>query len=124
MMSTLKATPGPWFVNDLRASKMRELGWKGPSVDKILIMDKSPSDVARSGDGDNCIIARIAFENRTEELNDGNLADAHLLAAAPDLYQTLSNIVTLFESNIKRDAPAQLEAAREALSRARGETSK
>ena len=85
MSGIAEHTPGPWFVDDLRASRLRALGWVGPSIDKILICSCSPEEIARTEDGSDCIIARIAFDNRPEELGESNLADAKLIAAAPVL---------------------------------------
>lgn len=86
------ATPRPWFVNDLRASKMRELGWDGPlTVDVIHILDRPPSEIARTGDSYNSIIAKIVFDNRSEELTEGNLADAELIVTAVNAHADLMN---------------------------------
>jgi len=77
---------GPWYVRDLRASEMRRMGWTGPSIDRILITNKTGPEIIRD-EGEDCIVARIQFDNRTEELGDDNLADALLMAAAPDLLE-------------------------------------
>jgi len=81
-------TPGPWFVFDQRESYMRSIGWPGPFNDAILISSLSPKDAVEA-QGDNCIVARISFNNRAEKLGENNLADAHLIAAAPDLLEAL-----------------------------------
>jgi len=129
-MSFENATPRPWYVNDLRASKMRELGWTGPlSVDVIHIIDRSPSEIAKTGDGYNAIIARIKFENRTEELTEGNLADADLIVRAVNAFEPLVEALEMVrdaDEDCKRDGlptmppipRAKIEAA---LAKARGE---
>jgi hypothetical protein len=43
---------------------------------------------------DNCVVARIQFEHRPEQLGASNLADAHLIAASPELYAALEAVVT------------------------------
>src|ERR1700722_10925590 len=81
-------TPGPWYVRGFRATEMRRLGWVGPSIDRILITNMTGPQIAAS-DGENSVIARIQFDNRSDELTDDNLADARLLAAAPELVDAL-----------------------------------
>jgi hypothetical protein len=89
-MSTQAHTPGPWHVLDFRASEMRRLGWVGPSIDRILITNMTAREVAAC-DGENSVIARIQFDNRPEELAEVSIADARLIAAAPDLYAAILN---------------------------------
>jgi hypothetical protein len=84
-----------WHVNDLRAVKMRELGWTGPSIDTILIVNRSPAEIARAENGDACVVARISLENRPEELGEDHLADAHLIAAAPSMAKALRDILDI-----------------------------
>lgn len=55
--------------------------------------------------------------------NTDKQADANLIAAAPDLYQALSNLMAPFGGDIQRKAPALFEGAIAALSKARGERS-
>jgi hypothetical protein len=101
-MSETNFTPGPWYVRDLRAAEMRRLGWTGPSIDRILITNKTGADIIRD-EGDNCVVARIQFDNRTEELRDGNLADAHMIAAAPELYGALLEAKGLADMAVMAD---------------------
>jgi hypothetical protein len=91
-----KHTPGPWFVRDFRESYMRELGWTGPSIDRILITNKTGSEIVESA-GENCVVARIQFDNRTEPLGESNLADACLIAAAPELLDGCKALLGLLE---------------------------
>lgn len=81
-------TPKRWFVRDFRAVEMARLGWRGPCIDRILIVDRTGPEIIESGD-ENCVVARIQFDNRTELLGENNLADAYMLAAAPALYEAL-----------------------------------
>lgn len=108
----MKHTPPPWFVNDLRASKLRELGWEGEYVDRILICSRSPAEVARTQDGSDCIIARISFDNRPEELGESNLADAEYIVKAcnayPKLVEQLSACLAVLESADMRGAMTML----------------
>ena len=116
-MST--APKGPWFVRDMRAVELRRLGWTGPSIDQILITDQDGQGIIES-QGQNCIIARIKFENRLDELDDGNLADAHLMAAAPDLYNVVVAIMN--DPRGRGIDPAHRRQASAALAKARGES--
>lgn len=111
-------TPGPWFVFDQRESYMRSIGWPGPFNDAILISSLSPKDAVEA-QGDNCIVARISFNNRAEKLGENNLADAHLIAAAPDLLEALQHILGGALS-LPRFAEAE---ARAAIAKALGEQS-
>lgn len=77
-------TSAPWYVFDQRETYMRSLGWPGPFNDAILISAKSPREALEAA-GENSIVARISFDNRPEKLGESNLADARLIAAAPDL---------------------------------------
>jgi hypothetical protein len=130
-MSTTKR----WYVNDIRATTMRSLGWEGPCLDQILILDKPPSE-AVADEGRNCVVARISYEGRSAELCDEHLADAHMLAAAPDLYEALAEFRSAhfawLENSHREDPDDETckrvvtanKKAEAALARARGETSK
>ena len=87
-MTGTKPTPGPWYVRDFRASEMRRLGWKGPSIDRILITNKTGAEILESA-GENCVIARIQFDNRPDELTEGNFADASLIVRAVNCHADL-----------------------------------
>jgi hypothetical protein len=111
-------TPGPWYVRDLSAATMRKLGWTGPSIDRILITNKTGAEIIRD-EGEDCVIARIQFDNRPEELREGNLADARLIAAAPELYEALERLLDQRKAGFFTEYV--WEAARAALAKARGE---
>lgn len=117
MMMVNNSTPGPWFVFDQRASVMRELGWEGPAVDAILISSLSPKDAVEAG-GDNCIVARISFNNRDDELGESNIADARLIAAAPDLLKALAELMCTPQDRLGR--PDAWQSARAAIAKANG----
>lgn len=86
-----KHTPGPWYVRDFRACKMGQLGWAGPAIDRILITNMNGREI-EAASGANSVIARIQFDNRADLLTDGNLADATLIAAAPDLLMAIRDL--------------------------------
>lgn len=100
-MSETKFKRGPWFVHDFRETHMRELGWTGPSIDRILITNKTPEEIVESS-GESCVVARIQFDNRRELLGDGNLADARLIAAAPELYDATNALLGLVQMILGR----------------------
>ncbi len=106
-----------WYVKDFRASTMRRLGWTGPSIDRILITSKDSAEIDASS-GANCIVARIQFDNRTDELTDQNLANAVLMAAAPELFEALRDMC---ESGGMDDGCCVIAKAKAALAKARGE---
>jgi hypothetical protein len=97
-------TPGPWYIRDFRASEMQKLGWNGPSIDSILITNKTGPEIEASSGAD-CVIARIQFDNRTEQLTEGNFADARLIAAAPDLYLWLEDALGFIEHLVGDQSP-------------------
>lgn len=78
-------TAGRWYVLDQRASTLKAAGWEGEHQDAILISALSPKEIIAAR-GENAIIARIEFRNRSEQLTDGNFADARLIVAACNSY--------------------------------------
>ncbi|GEM_PF-1200464 len=85
-------TPGPWFVRDFRASEMQRLGWIGPSIDRILIVNN-----ADPRDETGCVIARIQFDNRPERLGENNLADAQFIVEACNQHDELKRRTDIAE---------------------------
>lgn len=90
-MSETRFTPGPWGV--------RRTEW-----DTIQVMIGPPGDQVG-------ICEASAFDQKSE-------ANAHLIAAAPDLYAALHALV--WDGPAVDDSPLW-EAARAALAKARGE---
>lgn len=107
-----------WHVHDYRATTMRRLGWTGPAIDRIVIATEDAAGIEASS-GANCIVARIQFDNRPEELTDKNYRDACLMAAAPDLYAALERM--LGPAGYAGDNSI-IQQAKAALAKARGET--
>lgn len=121
-----------WYVKDFRASTMRRLGWTGPNVDRILITSKDSAEIEASSGAD-CVVARIQFDNRTDELGENNMADALLIGAAPDLYESVKEMLEHqpcredFQSSRKGDLQFKIanqvwDRARAAIAKADGET--
>lgn len=114
---------GPWFVRDFRATTMKALGWDGEFVDRILITDRDGQGIIDC-EGENCIIARISFENRPDDelLTDGNLADARLMAAAPDLLVALKWFLDDIDGShtVMLEFDANVDRARAAVGKALG----
>ena len=112
---------GPWYVNDLRASGLKKLGWDGEFIDRILITSKDTEEFLVSG-GKDSIVARISLDNRPdgELLNETHLADAYLMAAAPDMYEALEQLLDDMRDGLSvcEDAKEQAIAA---VRKAKGE---
>lgn len=65
----------------------------------------------------------IASLNDGEYIENTNAADAHLIAAAPDLYEALDEMTQFVDRVVKYvDADMFIDKATDALSKARGET--
>lgn len=124
----------PWYVLDQRATTLRAQGWTGPKQDAILISNKSPQEVLECR-GDNCIIARISFDNRDEELGESNMADAVRIVTAVNSHDALLEALKgLMPTNLCADNPnvpddtiipvdltyGELRAARAAIQLAEG----
>jgi len=121
-MTSTKAGHRQWYVVDLRASELRAEGWEGPSIDRILITDTPRAKLTEIGGAD-CVVARIQF---AEELGESNLADARLIAAAPDLLAAAIEAVEGWDDETPRQdhldrVEAAIENLRAAISKALGE---
>ena len=82
-------TPGPWEINDTNESGDQYIG---------------PVDTMR--------YIALAMQNLLEPAEETK-ANAHLIAAAPDLYTALKNLVARYDE-------AEINAAIAALAKARG----
>jgi hypothetical protein len=94
---------------------MKRLGWSGPSIDRILITNKTGPEIEACSGADS-VIARIQFDNRPGSLTDGNFADAKLIAAAPDLLRVAELVVSWLDE--EEGAHKLCDAARAAISKA------
>ena len=98
MQNETKFTPGPWFTK-------RE-GWSTVYVEARI---------------DGGMIQEVAACGPTDAGQDQQQANAHLIAAAPELYEALDALIKLYEEDDGcRELPEYI-SARTALSKARGE---
>ena len=99
-MSNTKFTPGPWVADTTDPSDV--VVWAVPD----------PSDKLIANIGQRVQQVQVAF--------DCDIANAHLIAAAPDLYAAL---YALLKANLSCDDDNidAADAARAALAKARGE---
>lgn len=111
-----KHTPGPWYVLDFRATHLVDQGWICPAIDRILITNKQAKEIEACAGAD-CVIARIQFDNRPEQLTEFNLADARLIAAAPELLEALKGVLHIADRETN-----EFDAARAAIAKAEGRT--
>lgn len=113
-MSETKWTPGPWRVADRK--------WKHDNYGFREVESSSPFWIAHV----------LAFDDGPIDPEPAEyLANAHLIASAPDLYATLANFVeeaeswhSLYHGNIDFQCDALCEAiapGKAALAKARGE---
>lgn len=112
-MTQTKFTPGPWWPNYSEAGK----SWN------VLTLRDDQSPTLAGGDLGAYVCYNIGdhTENRTR---DNQKANAHLIAAAPDLYAALEDaqqLVNAGECTLGRLARTQSKIAK-ALAKARGET--
>lgn len=105
-MSELRATPGPW-----QRSLSKETG--GSFIEHI----------------DSQYVSHIvAFVHASHDMFDPPIptkedeANAHLIAAAPELYEALVALMDLESRDRVMPAGPEWDAARAALAKARGET--
>ena len=97
-MSNKKFTPGPWHAHD---------GWG----EQDYVYYKTQNQTASN------IICKVFTRPKT---NKRGCPDAHLIAAAPDMYKELERLSTLFRKNaIYLDEREKIETI---LRKARGES--
>jgi len=94
-----KWTPGPWIIER----------YKEPHTSFI-------DDINIVADG--LVLAKLG-----KELSPENTANAHLIAAAPELYEALFNMMEIYHGRAEQSYPGQMaKDAMKALAKARGET--
>lgn len=112
MTSETKFTPGPWKFID---------------ATKVASMQYSPKCVIKSG---NKLIASFSWNDLSPffPAKGESQANAHLISAAPDMYEALASAIDLVERDVIRVRPSEreelmsaLEAWNTALAKARGE---
>ena len=95
-MSKPSFTPGPWRTDEF--------------YDAVL------SDVIKD-DGQDDVVCSFDYGNKPD---DEQIANAHLISAAPELYEALAEMCANFTSG-NPDQREAIARAREALDKARGE---
>ena len=104
-----KWTPGPWAL-EIRPGS-------GAAADCTIAMIEQPDERAPYRG----MIARLqSAEHINGIAKDELVANAHLIAAAPDLYAALDGLLGLLDAGSLYEPQAY--AARAALAKARGET--
>lgn len=91
-------TKGPWYVSDCSDLTLAKLGFDGEMIDTVMILDRPPNDI---GSGHGCVIARIKKENRPDKLDESDVANGHLIAAAPEMLDVLEHFSRYFTSGNK-----------------------
>lgn len=98
-MSSLKATPGPWMIK------------QSFGADEFRVM--------REDRGVNSL--RVVRLDR-DKAGGFSRADAHLIAAAPELYEALDDLIARCDANQRPGGGSMVPpSARAALAKARGE---
>jgi len=100
-MSETKFTPGPWSVTDSHYPSFKEIS--GPSFGIKAVMWAT---------------------DLTEDDYQKRYADLHLIAAAPELYETLEAIIARWDTPLWKDIEPTgvfIGKGRAALAKARGE---
>lgn len=107
-MSEAKFTKGKWFIE-------KDANWND---DCWAISAKRDSD----GSVHHCF-AEVVYKMEHEEKNEELEANAHLIAAAPDIYHSLKEIVDDARDYESRGGklPSWVKSAEDALAKARGE---
>lgn len=131
-MSTF--TPGPWFIWQELAMQ-RDGGEPGEIADELLYEDEyeiyagDPIEctrgILRGHAGQICSIDsyEVNFDDEDEAIKSIALANARLIAAAPDLYEALKNLLedTQHKEHADCDSgPCPVREARAALAKAEG----
>lgn len=124
-MST-KFTPGPWEINSSDAPYLCAyiIGNSGTPV-----LSEAGANQFFNGDEDPELEAygeiEIAMIDMTDEPDDERIANACLIAAAPDLYESLWNVTSLlraYTGPLDDIGETAIREANKAMDRARGES--
>lgn len=104
-MAETKFTPGPWQMSGVRSKRNVYGHTVGPDSDPIITVD---------------------YSDRTPDLHSETLGNAHLIAAAPELYAALEDMIALYINTagnyFEPGKVKQMIASLAALAKARGET--
>lgn len=103
-MSEAKFTPAPWAVVTNSAG--------GLEVVKQRVRDKGEEWIPITYDA---TVAMGIGDHTDEETNGNELANAHLIAAAPEMYEYLSHMVereVISDPSIEREVKSLLAKAR------------
>ena len=106
MSRETRYTPGPWEIDtETRPAE-------------VCTIHGVPAMPTEGGLGQEWVYVRgeIGYWQADEE---ENLANAHLIAAAPDLYEALADLLAICDGD--PDEPEEVKWARAALAKARGE---
>lgn len=117
-MSETKFTRGPWYIDH----DQTPLEIIGPAENYRRFGVDGERALASVGDD-------IVYEDRPR-LEEEDTANAHLIAAAPDLYDALEKLLARYTQlagcgdcgNLVPEEEAEVIASRAALAKARGET--
>jgi len=113
----MKPTPGPWELDD---DHQRIDGYGTVVMHRVIAQDGS---VVAEFSNANC--NEIAYEDdgagTGRHYDFQAMANATLIAAAPDLYAALAEIVDIWEPYPGGSAEEAYKAAKAALAKARGE---
>lgn len=113
-MSGVAFTPGPWKVDEHHDGEIEIVGVNMPRHQRFGVI----GEWALAKVGDDCM-----WDNPNAEARDR--ANAHLIAAAPDLYEALGDVLALARvkwGNLDADANAVFAKAEAARAKARGES--
>lgn len=110
-MSDTKFTPGPWC-----ACQKRTIHGDGITIDADYSISAMQNKIPWYG------LATVITSTEGGDRDEEGEANAHLIAAAPDMYEALESFVDFF-SCVKdtKSVPEIWESAKNALAKARGE---
>ena len=112
-MNNTLHTPTPWAIHTCNEN--------GPFLDSFFL-----STTAQTWDGNECEQIICRFPTGTGQFSDmgrENLANAHLISAAPDLLSALEEMMSVFQDHEQYDEESAevVSIARAAIAKAKGE---